>query len=289
MLTRDALRCPMQVTPHVYVMHIDDDSVYHPGGSNNYFVGDPREEMLLIDTGDQQREWTRSILDYYEHLGRPKISTILLTHSHQDHIGGLDRIYDVVQAPVRCHPKLVRKLASMVGPDAVVRLKSRELLRTGGDVAVQAIFTPGHEVDHVAFHLRADRVLFTGDCVLGASSSTVRDLSTDIPSLHVLISEPHDASCRCHAPLVPPPRGAELVRWYMHHREEREQQILEALAKGISGVKEITRHVYPRDLRKGLREGAERNVTTHLAKLVQEGRVTQTPSHYVLQEATRNS
>ena len=69
----------MQVTPHVYVMHIDDDSVYHPGGSNNYFVGDPREEMLLIDTGDQQREWTRSILDYYARLGRPKISAVLLT------------------------------------------------------------------------------------------------------------------------------------------------------------------------------------------------------------------
>src|SRR2546422_9543776 len=122
----------MQVTPHVYVMHIDDDSVYHPGGSNNYFVGDPHEEMVLIDTGDQQREWTRSILAYYEHLGRPKIAAILLTHSHQDHIGGLDRIYDLVQAPVRCHPKLVKKLASIVGPDAVVPLKSREMLSAGG-------------------------------------------------------------------------------------------------------------------------------------------------------------
>ena len=86
-----------------------------------------------------------------------------------------------------------------------------------------------------------------------------------------------------------PRHAVELVRWYMHHREEREQQILEALAKGIAGVKEITRHVYPRNLHKGLREGAERNVTTHLTKLVQEGRVTQTPSHYVLQGATRNS
>ena len=279
----------MQVTPHVYVMHIDDDSVYHPGGSNNYFVGDPREAMVLIDTGDQQREWTRSILEYYEQLGRPKISAILLTHSHQDHIGGLDRIYDVVQAPVRCHPKLVQKLASMVGLDVVVPLKSREMVRTGGDVAVQALFTPGHEVDHVAFHLQADRILFTGDCVLGASSTTVRDLTSYMQSLQLLTTYPHDTICPGHGPVVLPPRGADLIRWYMHHREEREQQILAALARGISGVKEITRHVYPRNLRKGLREGAERNVATHLAKLVQEGRVTQEPSSYVLQEAVRNS
>ena len=41
----------MQITPHVYNMHIDDGAVSHPGGSNNYFVGDPSDEMVLIDTG----------------------------------------------------------------------------------------------------------------------------------------------------------------------------------------------------------------------------------------------
>jgi endoribonuclease LACTB2 len=272
----------MQVSPHVYVMHIDDGAAFHPGGSNNYFVGDRREGMVLIDTGDQQLEWTQSIIRYYEELGRPPMRAILLTHSHHDHIGGLDRIYDVMPAPVRCHPALVAKLQTMVEKNAVLALRPDELVPTGGGVALQSLFTPGHEVDHVSYYLPEDRVLFTGDCILGASSTTVRDLFDYMESLRLLSHYQHDTICPGHGPVVPPPRGAELVRWYIDHRQQREQQVLTALGKGLRTVEAITQDVYPTDLSPGLRRGAEQNVATHLQKLVKQGDVEQVPSQYRL-------
>ena len=274
----------MKITDHIYVMHIDDGGVAHPGGSNNYFVGDPDEEMIIIDTGDHMRDWTQKIVDYYEELGKPKIGAILLTHGHVDHIGGLDRIYDATQAPVRCHPKLVKRLESMVGPDIVSPLKSRELLKTGGGATLRALFTPGHEVDHVCYYLRQDNVMFTGDTILGASSSSVRDLYSYMKSLNLLTKFKHDTICPAHGPVVPPPRGGGLVRWYLSHRQQREEQVLAALEKGITEVEEIARDIYPRNLKKGLWHTAENNVSTHLQKLIKEGRVKEAPASYALQK-----
>jgi glyoxylase-like metal-dependent hydrolase (beta-lactamase superfamily II) len=135
----------------------------------------------------------------------------------------------------------------------------------------------------VSYYLGAERTLFTGDCILGASSTTVRDLATYMQSLELLTRYPHETICPGHGPVVPPPRGAELVRWYIDHRQQREQQVLAALDKGFGTVEAITRDVYPADLPTGLRRGAEQNVATHLEKLVQEGRVEEMPAHYRLQ------
>ena len=260
----------MQVTPHVYQMHIDDGAAFHPGGSNNYFVGDPAEEMVLIDAGDLQRAWTDAILEYHRELGSPRVTSILITHGHSDHIGGLDRLQEALDCTVRCHPKLADRLTTMLGEGIVSPLRSRSRITTGGGIGVRPIFTPGHEVDHVCYYLPRDRVMFTGDTVLGASSTTVSELSRYMHSLGVLSTYRHKIICPGHGPVVFPPEGSRLVQEYIDHRRQRERQVVAALGEGLETVSEITRSVYPQNLKRDLRAGAERNVEAHLRKLIDE-------------------
>ena len=95
----------MQNTEHIYATHIEEDpdsfGAMHPGGTHIYFVGDPNEHMVVVDTGEPFRSWTRQILDFYSELGRPRISAIMITHGHGDHIGGLERLQEEFGCVVR--------------------------------------------------------------------------------------------------------------------------------------------------------------------------------------------
>ena len=272
----------MQITEHIYSTHImEDQSTFgamHPGGTQIYFVGDPNEGMVLMDSGEPYRHWTRQILDYHEELGRPKMSAILITHGHGDHIGGLDRLQEAFNCPVRCHPRLAPFLEQRLGEGCVVKLRSRELVPSGGGITLRALFTPGHEDDHVCYYLRADNVLFSGDNILGNSSSSVRNLKQYMASLELMARQKPAIICPGHGQTIH--NGEARIRWYLHHRQEREDQVVAALEQGVETVDEAVTAVYPRNLRKNLRGAAARNVSTHLAKLQEEGRVSESPATY---------
>ena len=274
----------MQITEHVYSTHISEDpnayGAMHPGGTQIYFVGDPNDRMVMIDSGEPYRAWRRQILEYWTELGEPRIDAILITHGHGDHIGGLDRLQEVFDCPVRCHPKLAPRLQHILGGDSVSALGARETIETGGGARLRPLFTPGHEEDHVCYFLRPDRVLFSGDNLLGNSSSSVRDLKLYMNSLSRMAKTRPQVVCPGHGNTIL--RGEQRILQQIAHRQGREEQVVAAVAGGAGTVEEIVTAVYPRNLRKSLREAAGRNVRTHLAKLRQDGRVVETAATYRL-------
>ena len=274
----------MQITDHVYSTHIQEDpnayGAMHPGGTQIYFVGDPTDRMVMIDSGEPYRHWRHQIVAYWEELGRPPIDAILITHGHGDHIGGLDRLQETFDCPVRCHPKLAPRLQHILGGDSVAALGARETISTGGSATLQPLFTPGHEEDHVCYFLRPDRVLFSGDNLLGNSSSSVRNLKLYMSSLSRMARTKPQVVCPGHGNTII--RGSARIQQQIAHRQGREEQVVAALAGGATTVEEIVSAVYPRNLRKSLRGAAGRNVQTHLEKLRQDKRVKEQRATYTL-------
>ena len=274
----------MQIAEHIYSTHIQEDpatfGAFHPGGTQIYFVGDPNDNMVLVDTGEPYRSWNRQIMDYHRELGSPRMSAILITHGHGDHIGGLDRLQDAFGCEVRCHPKLEPRLTHQLGEGIVRELRSRETVKAGGGVSLRAVYTPGHEEDHISYFMAKGRTLFTGDTILGNSSSSVRNLSQYMKSLEALAKLEPNTLCPGHGQVVR--NGSARVQWYIEHRQEREEQVLSAIEAGADTVDRIVQVVYPRGLRRNLKGAAARNVRTHLEKLKEDGRITEDSAVYSL-------
>lgn len=241
-------------------------------GTNTYLLGTDGRPILL-DTGQGVAIYPDKLaaaLAELCHSQRP--ASIVLTHAHPDHIGGVKQVrerFGALDALKLPWPE--RDLAGApitpIACDAAVE---------GEGVTLKAVFTPGHAPDHLCYYLVEEKALFTGDVVLGAGTTVIPDDSGDLgqylASLRRLQELDLETIYPAHGPVIRNPK--EKIREYLAHRELRERQVLAALADGPHEVMMLVKRIYV-DVPEHLHQAAAGSVRSHLKKLRNEGRVVE--------------
>ena len=236
-------------------------------GTNTWIVGAP---AWVIDPGPAEAGHVARVVDEVERRGGA--AGIALTHSHIDHAEAAPELRERFGVPLAAGRKPesagpVFEEPSVAGLVPDVELHDGD---TCGPLAV--IATPGHSLDHVAFV--AERVLFCGDTVLGEGSVFIAPgggaLSLYMNSLRRLRALDVDALCPGHGPVVWDP--AAKLDEYIAHRQDREDRLVAALARGLRAHDELLDDVWD-DAPAALRPAAELTLQAHLEKLKDEGRL----------------
>jgi glyoxylase-like metal-dependent hydrolase (beta-lactamase superfamily II) len=273
----EAADLPMTTTPPTYMRHF---TANNPGymtlkGTNQYVVG-KNDGVIVIDVALSADSNLDGIIEQAEAMGARKIEKILLTHIHSDHCGGALALKKRTGAQIGIH----RSRAGYLGGEDFQYGDGDRISFGGGEL--QVVHTPGHESGHCCFYETADRVLFSGDHIMGFGTSVIRppdgDMAAYIRSLERLLELSISLILPGHGPLVGKPEAK--IKEYIDHRLMREQQVIDALRKERNTIGAITEMIYV-DVTGPLKHVAEFSVEAHLIKLIHEGRVRQERDRYV--------
>jgi hydroxyacylglutathione hydrolase len=236
-------------------------------GTNTYLVG--RRDPILIDTGSGVPGYVPLLEEYLRARGWAAPSRVIMTHRHRDHMGGVEGLR--ARFPGLRVSKMRHRDAGL--PEPVDDLREGQTV-VGDGVTLAPIHTPGHASDHLCFYLVEERALFSGDVVLGGSTTVIPsddgDLLDYMRSLERLLGLDIRRIYPAHGPVIEDGRGR--IEEYIAHRQMRERQILAALGDGLDTIPAMVARIYA-DVPSQLHAAAAMSVEAHLRKLAREGRV----------------
>jgi glyoxylase-like metal-dependent hydrolase (beta-lactamase superfamily II) len=262
-----------QLHPLVRRVLAPNPSAFTYTGTQTYIVG--RGEVAVIDPGPDLAPHVDAILAA---CAGERIAAILCTHTHRDHSPAARSLAARSGAPVGgCAPLAFaddgpRADAAFdfdYAPDFV--LADGERLAGPGWTLV-AVATPGHTSNHLCFRLPEAGALFTGDHVMGWSTTIVSppdgDMAAYLESLQRLLGDGDALYFPAHGPAVDRPQAH--VRALIGHRRMREKQIRAQLEAGEGRIPDMVRTMY-KDIDPRLHPAAERSVLAHLVHLEARG------------------
>jgi glyoxylase-like metal-dependent hydrolase (beta-lactamase superfamily II) len=151
----------MEIAPGVHSIPAGPDKFMGMYAPNVYLVAG--EQGALIDTGYFDSEAARARIEYIESLAPLKLSHILITHPHPDHVGGCRAIKEATGAEIIVHTNGKAGLSSY-GITADTCVEDGAVLDIG-DARLEVVYTPGHTRDSTCFYLADGGILFTGEPV----------------------------------------------------------------------------------------------------------------------------
>jgi glyoxylase-like metal-dependent hydrolase (beta-lactamase superfamily II) len=246
-------------------------------GTGTYIIGNGA--VAVIDPGPALDEHVEAILAGLD--DGETISHQIITHTHRDHSPAARLIgratgaatYGFGPHGAGCADGAVEEGADHdFTPD--VTLRDGDVIE-GDGWSLTAVHTPGHTSNHLCYALAQESVLFSGDHVMGWSSTVIvppdGDMAAYLASLRHLLTREDRLYWPTHGPAIETPKL--LVRAYLDHRAARERQIADCLKRGVSGIPAMVESMYA-DVPKNLHAAAACSVLAHLIHMVEEGRAT---------------
>ena len=262
-------------------------SPYTFTGTATYIVG--HGEVAVIDPGPDQSDHLQALLAA---LAGETVVGIFVTHTHTDHSPLARRLADETQAPVfafgahgagRPNPVAIAGESLDIGadrdfaPDAT--LAPGQMVH-GPGWSLEAVHTPGHTSNHLCFALEQEKTLFSGDHVMGWSTTLVSPpdghMGDYMASLRQLLDRDEQVYWPGHGGAVHQPR--RYVRALVGHREAREAAFVKRLKAGDQTVGDIVQAVYS-GLSPNLQYAAALTTLAHLVSLTERGRIAPNGDH----------
>lgn len=251
-------------------------SPYTYTGTQTYIVGGA-EGVAIIDPGPLDEQHLEAI---EAEVGEAPIHAIMCTHTHRDHSPAAKPLAQRTGAPVvGCAPLAIASSGPRADAPFDRNYEPDRVMEDGESMSgpgwtLSAIHTPGHVSNHLCFALEESGALFTGDHVMGWSTSVVvppeGDMAEYMASLDKLYRREDRIYYPAHGPEVQRPR--RLVRGMIGHRRQRENQILRLLRQQAQPISALVPQMY-KGLDERLIPAAEMSVKAHLIDLERRGLV----------------
>ena len=265
-------------TPLVRRLLAHNPSPFTFTGTGTFVVGNGT--VAVIDPGPADPGHIAALLTS---LAGETVSHIVITHTHMDHSPAAPAVQAATGAQiVGCVPLVLSDdgpradagFDPSYAPDLV--LADGDSI-AGPDWTLTAVATPGHTSNHLCFALGQEKALFTGDHVMGWSTTVVAppdgDMAAYMASLKKLLDRDDAIYHPTHGePVIDPQR---FVRGLITHRKQRETQILKLLAEAPQTIAAMVAIMY-RQVDPRLHPAAGRSVLAHLIDLRTRGVVADT-------------